>query len=126
MARGLFVGVAVLALLVAGCTGGGSGATVSNQPGHFSYSVGGARSGTDTYSWQNPSASARVQFSGGGTGSVMIKITDSAGRETYSNTFAGSGGTSTGGPTMSGVPGTWTIVVSVNGAGGFTLQVDAS
>lgn len=124
MPRELLAGMAALSLLLAGCMGGG-GQTVTNNPGHFGYSSGGVQSGTQQYRWENPSTSAQVQFSGGGTGTVAVKIADAAGREVYSNAFGGTGGSTGGGPTSTGAPGSWTITLSISGAGGFTLNVDA-
>lgn len=122
------VGV-VLAASLAGCTGqestGGpaGGKSVSNNPGSFSYSAGGALSATDDYTWQNPSPTARVSFNAGGSGSVSVTIQDSAGKQVFSRSFSGSGGTSDNLPTSPGVPGAWRIHITAQGAGGFSLNV---
>jgi hypothetical protein len=116
--------LAALAVAVAGCAGYGGGSTVSNQPGHFSLSAGGAQSGSDSYDWQNPGTAARVSYSVGGAGSLSLTIADAAGHQVYSDTLSGSGGSSGTRTTQTGAPGTWRISVSWSGAGGATLSVD--
>lgn len=118
----------LLAASLAGCTtdnsaGMGGGKSVSNNPGSFSYSAGGVLSASDSYDWQNPSATARVSFSAGGTGTVSITIQDAAGKQVFTRSFSGSGGSSDNVPTSPGLPGMWKIRISTQGAGGFSLSV---
>lgn len=129
--------VLLLAAALAGCTydssgansgasaGPGGGKSVSNNPGSFTYSVGGAFSGTDTYTWKNPSATARISFSAGGSGSVSVLVQDSAGKTVYSKSFSGSGGSSSDQRSSPGVPGDWAIRITTSGAGGFSLSVQS-
>jgi hypothetical protein len=117
------IALLALALLLAGCTGGG---TVSNQPGHFSLSGGGAESGTRSYTWQNPGAAANVMWSGGGTGTVGVTIKDASGTQVFAQSYGGSGGTTGSERTSTGTPGAWSITVTWNAAGGGTLTVDTT
>lgn len=121
MARGHFA-LAALALLLAGCTGGGS--TVSNTPDHFAFSTGGAQTATESFDWQNGGTQARITFNGGGAGSVSITIHDSAGRQVYSKTYSGAGGTTDSGMSSTGTPGSWRVLLDYNVSGGFQLNVD--
>jgi hypothetical protein len=145
MAKEAVLGMLVLAVGLAGCTsydgagayggyggpggaygGAAGGQSVSNQPGAFTYSAGGTPSGTQSFDWQNPSPRAHVSFSGGGAGSASVHIKDAAGNTVFKQTFSGAGGASDSVLTAPGIPGEWTIRVSLAGAGGFTLSVTSA
>jgi hypothetical protein len=111
-----------LALLLAGCTGG---STVTNDPGSFHYSGGGAsKTGTEEFTWQNPNATAQVKWSGGGDGAFTLTLLDAAKAEVFQRRYSGSGdSTETTGP---GAPGGWTVRMAFEGySGGMDLRITA-
>lgn len=85
---------------------------VSNQPGNFGYSGQmAARTGTESYAWENPSRGAQVAWAGqSSTGSFELVVYEACGNEVYRGSF---GSTAQGGgyvPTAEGTGGTWLIV----------------
>ena len=95
-------------------SGGPTGqASVSNQPGSFSYSgQTTAHEGVEVYEWQNPSGGALVAWSGQAvTGELTLTIQDACGEEIYERTIgAGSQGGSSE-QTERSLPGSWYITL---------------
>ena len=75
--------------------------------------VSSSTTGTKTYEWTNPQAQATVHHATTtlGAGSASIRITDAAGTLVYSSALLSEGTQ----PTTKGVPGTWTIVLTMTG-----------
>lgn len=120
----------LLAAAMARCTsesmgGPAGGKSVSNNPGSFSYAVGGLLDANDRYAWQDPAPRATVEFSAGGTGTVTVALQDSMGKSVLSRTFRRDGGSASTATSSAGAPGEWTIRIDAKGAGGFTVQVRA-
>ena len=69
--------------------------------------------GTTTYDWTNSQTQATVYHGTAtyGAGSASIRITDAAGTLVYSAALMADGTQ----PTLKGVPGTWTIVLTMTG-----------
>jgi hypothetical protein len=72
-----------------------------------------ATTGTMTYTWTNSEAQATVYHATAtrGAGCASIRITDAAGTLVYSAALMPDGKQ----PTLKGVPGTWTIVITMTG-----------
>ena len=69
--------------------------------------------GTTAYTWANPQGQATVYHATAtrGAGSASVRITDAAGTLVYSAALMADGSQ----PTLKGVPGTWTIVITMTG-----------
>lgn len=108
------------ALLLAGCSAGGS---VTNEADHFRY--GGATTGkstTEVYDWPNSGAAAQVSWGGGGSGTLTLTIHDAAGTEVFRRDL-GTGGLHE--RTAAGQPGTWRVTIGFGGySGGMGLNID--
>lgn len=89
---------------------GGGQASVSNNPGSFSYGgQAAAKTGKEDYLWSNPSPTARASFGGQvATGTLHLVIKDACGKKELDKTVAsGQGGDY--GALPNGRPGKWLI-----------------
>lgn len=120
MARRAVLALLLPALLLAGCSAGGS---VSNNPDHFAYGGGAAgKSTTEVYEWGNSGTAAQVSWGGGGTGTLTLTIQDAAGKQVFRRDL-GTGGVHE--RTLDGQPGTWRITLGFgNYNGGMGLNID--
>lgn len=109
-------------LLVAGCMSGA--VDCDSSTGSYRCSFGGSGQIDRSDTWENPNTRAEVSVDLGGSGEITVTVLDDDGTEVHRVSVSGTGGQSDSGTTDSGAPGTWTVEIEGNYAGG--LDVEAS
>ncbi len=117
--------LAMLATALSGCSGAEQ-LVVQNNPGNFQMAgqVAG-KSGSVSYTWDNPSNTAMVQWGGqSGSGAFTLSVRDAAGKTVYTNTISGASQGGSQQDTSSGKAGAWQIVLDFDSfTGQMGLQV---
>lgn len=111
--------LAVSLMTTAGCVGqeacsvSGGGLHCGAQVAH--------KSGTETYTFNNPSTQAMVNWgSQASSGTLTLHILDAGGRQVYQSSISGASQQGANGQTASGTPGDWTVKLEYSS---FTGQV---